>query len=777
MSKPVVSLPPSPPWHWPVDVTRYDRSPDLDEGEWAELKRLMGESSFQLRSSTKERLHRLLSPLQDVFTMTHLNPDISHETVRVMFVEMFHRGKTFWAWSEAEWTDIIGPSYTAFARRYGRTYGGGRQHPARRELPVLAYLLCAPADVDPLLRPFAIAPIARKVFGQATIEAHVKLLTTALGKWGYREKNHHDFIACLCYLLLRNRSPHMEALHIEFLETVSQTCTFPCVRGYLFQISRALFALSIISKPLPDPKRAARPVTSERDGKMADEWLSWCQRWRTHSPNAGAAHSYYLLLKVGRWLHAQHPEVRSPADFTYEVAIEFVAAVMDMKVGEWISTGRGSHLPQARLGQPLRPNAKSRLLKCLRVFLRDCQEWGWIPIRLNPSRALQAPRSLRNLLGPDPRIVERDHWAKLLWAAMNLEAEDLPTTGSKVLIYPLEMVRAIAVVWCFAALRSDEIVRLRLGCIRWQHEDVMVPETGELLPKDAVCFLDIPVNKTTTSYTKPVHSLVGKRINEWERLRPREQPQHVDAKTGEAVQFLFSYRGTRISKGYLNRCLIPHLCRKANIPLEDSRGAITSHRARATIASMLYNAKEPLDILQLRDYLGHKHLASTQSYLKVDPTKLASQVTKAGYLEQNLATIEVLLDQEAVRSGAAARGEPWKYYDLGHGYCLNDFWAECKHRMACARCPFYRPKASLSDQLLEGQANLLRMLEFVQLTEEEKLLVTEGIELHQSLIEQLADTPTPTGFTPREMATLPVGETAVIPVKSVRRNARKTHGQ
>lgn len=190
---------------------------------------------------------------------------------------------------------------------------------------------------------------------------------------------------------------------------------------------------------------------------------------------------------------------------------------------------------------------------------------------------------------------------------------------------------------------------------------------------------------------------------------------------------------------------------------------------------MLYNAKEPLDILQLRDYLGHKHLASTQSYLKVDPTNLASQVTKAGYLEQNLATIEVLLDQEAVRSGAVARGEPWKYYDLGHGYCINDFWAECKHRMACARCPFYRPKASLSDQLLEGQANLLRMLEFVLLSEEEKLLVTEGIDLHQSLIEQLADTPTPTGLTPREMERHPVGETAIIPLQAVRRTERKTH--
>jgi hypothetical protein len=95
--------------------------------------------------------------------------------------------------------------------------------------------------------------------------------------------------------------------------------------------------------------------------------------------------------------------------------------------------------------------------------------------------------------------------------------------------------------------------------------------------------------------------------------------------------------------------------------------------------------------------------------------------------------------------------------------------------MACARCPFYRPKDSLKDQLLEGQANLLRMLEFVQLTEEEKLLVTEGIELHQALIEQLADTPTPTGLTPREMEILSVGETAVIPVKTVRRKERKMH--
>jgi hypothetical protein len=40
--------------------------------------------------------------------------------------------------------------------------------------------------------------------------------------------------------------------------------------------------------------------------------------------------------------------------------------------------------------------------------------------------------------------------------------------------------------------------------------------------------------------------------------------------------------------------------------------------------------------------------------------------------------------------------------------------------MACARCPFYRPKDSLKEQLVEGKANLVHMLEFVSVTEDEK---------------------------------------------------------
>jgi hypothetical protein len=308
--------------------------------------------------------------------------------------------------------------------------------------------------------------------------------------------------------------------------------------------------------------------------------------------------------------------------------------------------------------------------------------------------------------------------------------------------------------------------------VRWQSEDVTVPETGETLPRDAVCFLDIPVNKTTAACTKAVHSLVGKRINEWERMRPQEQLHEIDRKTSEAVNFLFFYRGKRIAKQYINNSLIPHLCRKAGIPEQDSRGQITSHRARASIASQLYNAKEPLTLFELKEYLGHKSISSTQYYARVDPTKLASRVAKAGYLEQNMATIEVLLDQEAVCSGTASQGEVWKYYDLGHGFCTNDFWAQCKHRMVCARCPFYRPKQSTLEQLTEGKANLVRMLEFVSLTEDEQLLVTGGIELHHELIERLAHVPTPAGPTPQEMEE-GRQETKVIPIQGVQRSQRK----
>jgi hypothetical protein len=87
-------------------------------------------------------------------------------------------------------------------------------------------------------------------------------------------------------------------------------------------------------------------------------------------------------------------------------------------------------------------------------------------------------------------------WAKLLWAGLNLTEADLPKiprhdeTSPHVSMYPLAMVKAITITWLFGALRNNEIVRLRVGCTRWQREDIIVPDTREIVPKDAVRWLD-----------------------------------------------------------------------------------------------------------------------------------------------------------------------------------------------------------------------------------------------------------------------------------------------
>src|SRR5258705_246952 len=110
--------------------------------------------------------------------------------------------------------------------------------------------------------------------------------------------------------------------------------------------------------------------------------------------------------------------------------------------------------------------------------------------------------------------------------------------------------------------------------------------------------------------------------------------------------------------------IIPALCRKAGVPRQDSRGNITSHRARSTIASQLHSAKEPMSLFELQEWLGHRSLETTKHYAKITPTKLAKSYADAGYFERNIRRVEVLIDQDAARTGLAAKSEPWKFYEF-----------------------------------------------------------------------------------------------------------------
>ena len=126
----------------------------------------------------------------------------------------------------------------------------------------------------------------------------------------------------------------------------------------------------------------------------------------------------------------------------------------------------------------------------------------------------------------------------------------------------------------------------------------------------------------------------------------------------------------------------------------------------------------------------------------------------------------MLLDRDAVTSGAAAAGQSWQHYDLGHGWCSYSFFEQCPHRMACARCDFYIPKDSTKAQLLEASGNLQRMRATIPLTDEECAAVDDGHTAVTALLDRLADVPTPAGSTPRELGT--PATVTMLPIVQIR---------
>ncbi|HEV7376514.1 MAG TPA: tyrosine-type recombinase/integrase [Pyrinomonadaceae bacterium] len=746
-------------WQWPVNASIYDRHPHLHAHERDEIEKLkysrIDARQDEQAMTSRDILARLIKPITDVSRHTCDTPTHSVAATRVLLFEMLRRDNSFWIWSAEEWIETIGQDADSFGARHRISTD------TRQLIMAAAYLLCGFTEMAAVGRFYRYA-FAVRVFGQEAMQTAMKQVEEALHGLGYSstilKSNLHNLVG---EALLINRSPLLDELTYEVLERVRQHNPTPHAARTSVAFSRALHSLGVIGQPLPPAGRSPVKYNHYEPGsRVAPEWVTWCDRWRKTSTSSERtrANVHTMLIKAGRWLAYEHPEIESPAQWTRELAAEFVAAVDRMKVGQYLHR-ESHHIPEAKKGKPLMSNSKVGVITAVRVLFRDCQEWNWITRRFDPIRAIPIPRKLLAQRKPSPRVIADDVWAKLLWAGLNLTVADLPVCtyrageGSRpknAAWYPLAMVRAIVVTWLFAGLRNDEIRRLRVGCVRWQRQNDNSPHAEDEDVKGTVCLLDVPVNKTGAAFSKPVDRYVGEAIELWEHTRPA-QPPRLDAKTGSMEHLLFMYRGKGIGPDYVNNTIIPMLCEKAGVPTADARGNLTSHRARSTIASQLFNAKEPMSLFELQEWLGHRSVSSTQYYARITPTKLAQSYRDAGYFERNRRTIEVLIDQEAIRSGSVADGEPWKYYDLGHGYCTYDFFEQCPHRMACAKCSFYVAKESSRAQLLEAKANLERMMQEIPLQEEERAAVEDGLAAVERLYAKLVDVPTPAGPTPREL--------------------------
>lgn len=743
-----------------VDLSAFDRSGQLTSKEHDALERLgpLGLRRNRARgipyrhAASWKALSRLVEAVDDARLALHHGNDVRHRRAGLHAVGLVLEhcralGRTYWTWTFEEWADLLGTSAEEFL--------------AERSLPTettvrpfaiaLAYLLSGFDRFD-RLGTFNRLHLARLIFSIDVVETSIAQVGRTLDTWGYRIPGlaRHRLRGVLSQALLVNRSPFLEDLSTDAFALLREHPATSCYQlPILYALQRAVAALGHCEAPMRIGYNAA-PVIEGAD----PSWTAWVERWHTTSTLTPKVRAIIrtIMAKTGRWLAEEHPEITTPAQWTRATCAAWVAAVDRMSVGDYVQ--RRDALRE-REGSPISSRTKAHILMASRTFFRDCQEWEWIPRRFDPLRTLAVPRSVAALIATDPRVIADDVWAKLLWAGLNLEPGDLPGHSADT-YYPMELIRAVTLTWLFGGLRSDEITRLRVGCVRWRHDGRGIPaDAPDVLAEEAVCLLDVPVHKTGTAFTKPVDPLLGQAIEAWQRVRP-SQPTTLDHKTSEYVDVLFAVRAQPVARSYLNRTIIPALCAKAGVPPTDVRGKIMSHRARSTIASQLYNAKEPMTLFELQAWLGHRSPASTQHYAKITPATLSKAYTEAGYFARNLRTIEVLLDRDAVTSGRAGHGEPWQHYDLGHGHCTYTFFEQCPHRMACARCDFYVPKASTKGQLLEAKANLQRMQVQIPLTDDERDAVEDGKIALDALLERLSDVPTPAGPTPRQLGWRPL---------------------
>ena len=338
----------------------------------------------------------------------------------------------------------------------------------------------------------------------------------------------------------------------------------------------------------------------------------------------------------------------------------------DTRRGVLFSRAPNTHYMRRRSGGQLLPRTKAHLIWSPRRYFADVQEWEWIERRFDPRRAFALPRSIAALIGPEPRVIADEVWAKLMWAGLNLTGEDLPLHANRgghgTPWYPLELVRAITMMWLFSGLRTDEIMRLPVGAIRWQQQPDQAGEPTRL------CLLDVPTNKTSTALTKPVDQLVGDAIETWEAARPAHpqvrRPQ--DRRAGRPA-VLLPRRTAQLE-------LSEPGARAAAMP--QGRRAARGRPRRDHRASGAGDDRDPARQRQgPNEPVRAAGLARAQlpkldaAYARITPVTLTKACTDAGYFARNVRTIEVLLERDAITNGQVATGRPFEFYDLGHGYC------------------------------------------------------------------------------------------------------------
>jgi len=98
------------PWAWPINLERYDRSPQLTSVEKNMLTRYAEAYKFYRYGRTMNfggALDRLVRPLNDALDYTGITTYRRKYVLLFFLREMAERQGSFWGWTTQEWIESI----------------------------------------------------------------------------------------------------------------------------------------------------------------------------------------------------------------------------------------------------------------------------------------------------------------------------------------------------------------------------------------------------------------------------------------------------------------------------------------------------------------------------------------------------------------------------------------------------------------------------------------------------------------------------------------------
>lgn len=760
------SNPPSPPaarlpWQMPILPSDDDRHPLTEDelGALDERRRLAtcGDASHRAHV-IRAMVERLMTPLADVARRCAEGGPMRSglmATKTAMANEMLQRQRAFWQWTPDEWIATVAHTSSAYTHRHFAQYG----YPAsagRGMVRMAAYFLGEITDLQAAGMGQDATRSARIAFGREVIAAEQERVRVVLAVGeGYSDGSTWTR-ACtlLSVLALQARSPYLEDIPLEALRTMAQEgLATPHRKDYYLtrHLARVLCAIGVLAAadyhgmPLSVPRQ---PNANGPDVQgIAPVWVAWCAAWRqaTVDMEVTTRDNYDAdALATGRWLARTHPEITSPEQWTDDLAHEFVVYISSAVIGADVQASRQEVLgQQGLLGNPLGPTRIEARLRVMRRLFSDLQDRAHrvaggeprrVALQFKPSVAFKTPRTVLRKIQPQPRDIDLTVWHKLMGAAAQLTTADLGPNDH----YPLAYVRAAALLWVTSARRPNEIVRLRVGCVRHEWDPAMLDDAGAPVEQDAqFTYLHVPLSKTRGPFWIPIPAFTGAAIEAWERVRPAGQPKLRDKKDGTAVDFLFCCRNTCMGDDWLGTVLIPLLCRKANIEGADTLGRFTAHRGRSTMATLLLRAGVPLD--DISSFLGHNNRDMVRWYARDDPQRQARAMRQADVLVR---TMLGLYDP-----AAAAQSLPSVFFYLAYGedkrprLCASPQHLACPHRLRCVQCAMFVDADEA--EVLERKPGVLQMAVPVPMEPEDLALERGETARLNTIMEERTGLPPP----------------------------------